>query len=286
MILTCPECATSYFVDESKIPAEGRLVKCANCGARWTAKVEPELELVETPEEGAFAREPAPPPEVETPVRDLPGDALPKVFRAKADTTRKVRQAAKQGVLWTSVAVAVLVALVVLFVFRAEVVRAWPRSAGVFKALGMPVNPTGLAIEEVRAEAVLDAGRPALRVSGKIRNVQDKPADAPPIQIQLLNKAGKPVKTLNAFWSNPKVTPAQPLTFNVSLPDPPASAQDLEVTFNPGAQQKGGVKADAKHPAKAEPHEGLRGPVSAPPPAHAPAAAEPHGDAHAAEPHG
>ena len=34
MILTCPDCATSYFVDDSKIPADGRLVKCASCGAR------------------------------------------------------------------------------------------------------------------------------------------------------------------------------------------------------------------------------------------------------------
>ena len=37
MILTCPECATSYFVDDSKVPA-GRQVKCSNCGARWVAQ--------------------------------------------------------------------------------------------------------------------------------------------------------------------------------------------------------------------------------------------------------
>ena len=48
MILTCPECATSYFVDDSKIPEAGREVRCASCGARWhakhetTAKVAPE----------------------------------------------------------------------------------------------------------------------------------------------------------------------------------------------------------------------------------------------------
>ena len=37
MILTCPECATSYFVDDARVPAAGRLVKCSSCGARWTA---------------------------------------------------------------------------------------------------------------------------------------------------------------------------------------------------------------------------------------------------------
>ena len=63
MILTCPDCATSYFVDDSKIPADGRLVKCASCGARWTATAPPpevSLELETSEEEGAVAREPAP----------------------------------------------------------------------------------------------------------------------------------------------------------------------------------------------------------------------------------
>ena len=37
MILTCPECATSYFVDDSRIPSDGRRVKCSSCGHRWRA---------------------------------------------------------------------------------------------------------------------------------------------------------------------------------------------------------------------------------------------------------
>ena len=37
MILTCPECATSYFVDDGRIPRRGRTVKCSSCGARWKA---------------------------------------------------------------------------------------------------------------------------------------------------------------------------------------------------------------------------------------------------------
>ena len=69
MILTCPECATSYFVDDSRIPAGGRSVKCTSCGARWrvmpdappeaeAAAAEPELAEIE---EAPAADEPAPP---------------------------------------------------------------------------------------------------------------------------------------------------------------------------------------------------------------------------------
>src|ERR1700761_555864 len=37
MILTCPECATSYFVDDARIPAHGRRVRCSSCAHRWLA---------------------------------------------------------------------------------------------------------------------------------------------------------------------------------------------------------------------------------------------------------
>src|SRR3569833_1066658 len=53
MILTCPECATSYFVDDSRISPAGRVVKCSSCGARWTA----------VPDAGESAEPPPPEPE-------------------------------------------------------------------------------------------------------------------------------------------------------------------------------------------------------------------------------
>src|ERR1700712_5101742 len=63
MILTCPECATSYFVDDSRIAAAGRTVKCSSCGARWTALPE-------------GAGPPAPPPP-----KPAPGAAPPPAPR-------------------------------------------------------------------------------------------------------------------------------------------------------------------------------------------------------------
>src|ERR1700761_5037346 len=58
MILTCPECATGYFVEDEQVPATGRAVRCASCGHRWTALPERPLELVTSETEGAIAREP------------------------------------------------------------------------------------------------------------------------------------------------------------------------------------------------------------------------------------
>src|ERR1700694_4785803 len=81
MILTCPECATGYFVDDAKIRPEGRSVRCASCGARWTAFPEKPLELSPTPEESALAGE----TRDDRSLSELTGDDLPKAFRSRAE---------------------------------------------------------------------------------------------------------------------------------------------------------------------------------------------------------
>ena len=236
MILTCPDCATGYYVDDFKIPPQGRAVKCANCGARWTAKPQAELELVATPEEGAVAVEPsAPPPPEAQPVSELPGEALPKVFRAKADTERRVRKAAATGAIWAGVAAALAVVVALAVVFRADVVRLWPRTAAAYAGVGLPVNALGLVIEGVTAEPSLQQGHAALSIAGAIRNIEDRPRTAPPLRISLLNKSGKPVATQIARPADPRIPPGQTRHFAIAMLDPPSSAHDLEVTFAPEA---------------------------------------------------
>lgn len=36
MEATCPSCATSYFVDDDKIPDQGGQLSCPSCGTEWT----------------------------------------------------------------------------------------------------------------------------------------------------------------------------------------------------------------------------------------------------------
>jgi predicted Zn finger-like uncharacterized protein len=235
MILTCPECATAYFVDETKIPPEGRTVKCASCAHRWTAFPEPAQPQVEAePEPAAEAIEPE--------VMEIEGaDAadLPKVFRAKAADSRKVREAATAGVVWAGMAAVLVVLVAVAAVFRLNVVTLWPKTAAAYAWVGLPVNSLGLTIENVRAEPALQEGHAALSVSGMFRNVKDKPITAPPLRISLLNKAGKRLSTKIAQPADAVVPPGETRHFAIAILDPPASASQLEVAFAPEAARKG-----------------------------------------------
>jgi predicted Zn finger-like uncharacterized protein len=285
MILTCPECATAYFVDETKIPPEGRMVKCASCAHRWTAFPEPaEPEPEVEPEPAAVAES------IEPEVMDVEAtDAadLPKVFRAKAADSRKVREAATAGVVWAGMAAALVVLVAIAAVFRLNVVSLWPKTAAAYAWVGLPVNSLGLTIEGVRAEPALQEGHAALSVSGMFRNVKDKPITAPPLRISLLNKAGKRLSTKIAQPADAIVPPGETRHFAIAILDPPASASQLEVAFAPEAARKGVVLPKASRAAAPQAAEApvLRddqapgpAPVEAQPlPANSPYALEPHG---------
>lgn len=264
MILTCPDCATSYFVDDSKIPAEGRVVKCASCGARWTATPEPALELEASEDEGAIAREPAVEPEPsEKPIRDLTGEDLPKAFRAKADTERRVREAATTGIIWAGMAAALVVIVALAVIFRVDVVRLWPRTASAYAGVGLPVNSLGLVIEGVRFEPSLQDGHAALAVSGMIRNIENEPVVTPPLRISLLDEKGKAIVTKIARPADARIPPGETRHFAIALLDPPVRAKELEVAFAP------------REPVEVKVRQGDPAPAHAPAPAPAlrPAAA-------------
>ena len=230
MILTCPECATSYFVDDSKIPPGGRAVKCANCGARWTAAADAPAELGAEPEAAAppSAAEPT-----EASLSALSGDDLPRAFRAKADTERRVREAAATGVIWAVMAAVLVLMLALAIVFRVDVVRLWPRTASAYAGIGLPVNSLGLVIEGVRFEPALQEGHAALSVSGMIRNIENEPIVTPPLRISLLDEKGKPIATKIARPADARIPPGETRHFAIALLDPPARAKELEVAFAP-----------------------------------------------------
>jgi predicted Zn finger-like uncharacterized protein len=236
MILTCPECATGYFVEDGQIRPGGRTVRCAACGARWKALPEGPLELVSSDADGALAKAPAAAAPAADGVTALSGEDLPRAFRDRAEEERRMRRAAMIGAAWASGAVVVALAVVLAIVFRESVVGAWPQTASVYAAIGLPVNATGLAIEQIHAEPSLDQGHATLEVSGVIRNVVDHPVTAPPMRISLVNAQGKRVAGQIANLDNARIPPGETRHFLTSLVDPPYSAADLEVTFVLGAR--------------------------------------------------
>jgi predicted Zn finger-like uncharacterized protein len=234
MILTCPECATSYFVDDPAV-GSGRTVRCAACGASWRASPEPAapLELMtvldDAPAMAGHAAEDKPP----EPPAERPAEALPKTFRAKAETERRTRELAAQSAIWAGMGAAFALLVGAGVVFRSDVVGLWPKAASAYASVGLPVNPVGLTIEDVKFQHTLQDGHPALVVSGMLRNIRPKAVTAPPLQILLLDRQGKTLLVRTAEGAEAELAPGQSHGFRVSVLDPPMFASDLEVSFAP-----------------------------------------------------
>jgi len=285
MILTCPNCATGYLVDDGRIPAQGRVVRCSACGTRWTAvpaAAAAPLELVApaiaeppakpAPAEPAHAKtapailppRPGPRPFATAPVR--PAADLPREFRDRAEEAQRLRRAALSGAAWAGGIVLVAALAGAALFFRGPIAGVWPQTASAYAALGFPVNLTGLAIEQVRAEPTLEAGHAALAVAGVIRNVVDRPVSAPPLRISLVNQQGKRVAGVVATLANPLIPPGAQRRFSTAILDPPFSANTLQIDFAIGARPTTARRVGAPPPGASAaapgpaPSAGLRGP--------------------------
>ena len=231
MILTCPECATSYFVDDSRIAAAGRIVKCSNCGARWTARPE-------GAEEPAPPPPPKPPPEAAAPpppVDEIVFEAPPVVAPLRAERRpAAAREASGKVLVWGASAVVIVSLIAGLILFRAQVVGVLPATQKAYGALGLPV--AALAIEKVHAEPAFQGGRPVLSVTGQLHNLRDAAAEAPALRVSLTDRFGKAVATKVARPIDAAVPAHATRYFAITMVDPPAAIRDLQVTFEPAAK--------------------------------------------------
>ena len=263
MILTCPECASRYFVDDSKVGAAGRVVRCAACGTRWTARNEEALDLFEEPSVADLAGEPNltaldgasnPADDPQTPVDQLPGEELPKVFRARADAERRLKEAKTTGVIWGGMVAVMLVILGCAYVFNMNVARLLPSTAGAYAFVNRPVNTVGLTVEDLKAEPTMQDGHAAITITGVLRNITDHAVTTPPLRVALLNKHEKRVAGKLAAAADPLIPPSQTRHFSVTLLDPPRTANTLEIGFalEPGAARHAGPAAHVEKAADPE----------------------------------
>ena len=237
MILTCPDCATRYSVPDQQLGPAGRTVRCAACGARWTARAEEPLDLSPEPVLDVEPEAPVPEPA-------FAADELPKLFRERAQAKLKERQAVATGVVWAGMAGVFALILGVTVVMRQDVARVFPRAAGAYAMAGLPVNLVGLTIEGQHAQPTLIEGHAALTVTGALRNIRDTAIAPPPLKISLLNPAGRAVAVKIEYPSG-TIPPGEARHFVVNMLDPPISATDVEIVFALDAPRRKNVPAPA-----------------------------------------
>ncbi|MEO0883509.1 MAG: MJ0042-type zinc finger domain-containing protein [Pseudomonadota bacterium] len=210
MILTCPSCETQYFADDDSIGDSGRSVKCAACGHSWHVHGSGGIEE-------------------DVPATVAGGAHEAYRERVRERKRRKSRLAATSA--WFSTALASLLIVGGLVVFRNDVVRVWPQAAEAYKAAGLEVNRFGLDFVSVDASRTFDGTMPILTISGTVTNVTAISQPGSSVRIGLRDEVGAEVASLIAPMDTSEIAPGASANFSTRLENPPVEAFDLELSF-------------------------------------------------------
>jgi predicted Zn finger-like uncharacterized protein len=131
-----------------------------------------------------------------------------------------------------STACAAMGALVVaLIVWRADVVRLAPQTAGFYKMVGLNVNLRGLAFKDVKVTTETVEGKPVLVIEGVIVGESKKTVDLPRLRFAVRDAQGAEIYAWNSVLEQTTLNPGEHASFKSRLASPPAEGKSIDVRF-------------------------------------------------------
>jgi hypothetical protein len=124
-----------------------------------------------------------------------------------------------------------LAAVAAVLLGRAEVVRAIPEAASLFRMIGLPVNLRGLVFAGLETRTELRDGAAVLIVEGRIESDSESAVTVPLLRFVLRDAAGA---ELYAWTVPPDVAtlgPGESLPFHARMASPPPGGNDVLVRF-------------------------------------------------------
>ncbi|MGD0190468.1 MAG: DUF3426 domain-containing protein [Rhizomicrobium sp.] len=237
MILTCPQCATRYQTDSAQFGAAGRKVRCAKCGHVWhqapEAALEPEpvfapIEDVEPPPASHPHRAAYAPPHEFT----APSDGAAPAFLAAEDAPRirvDIAGALRSSAPWAALAAFVFVIGWSAVRFRQDIAIVWPQTATFYRAIGKPVNTTGLAVKDLSYKNESENGQEVLAITGRVTNVTTHELTVPPIRVTLTDDDRRVVYDWSFSAGVATLAGGKSVAFVTKLASPPSTARHAQV---------------------------------------------------------
>jgi predicted Zn finger-like uncharacterized protein len=201
MIITCPSCEAQFDVDPVQLGAEGRTVRCSQCGTDW--------------------------------YQDRADPAPSAARRAGAGG---VRQGAKPAALWPRVRWGLLSVLLVAWVAwlaRDWVVDRYPPAAGIYARLGIAVEmpAASLLLEDVTSVRRLVEGNRVLIISGMVRNLAAEAREVPRLRASLSDGEGNELVSWEFSAEADLLNAGARTRFRTTTDNPPRTGASLALGF-------------------------------------------------------
>jgi len=244
MILTCPECSTQYRIKDGSIGPNGRTVNCTKCNAVWfeqgpisdpdeLALTDNKAVLMEAEPLTVTAEEtPGSPAQAELDLENAasrPSTGAHIAMRDRADAEKLKRRKRIISLIWMITLSLLLIAAILAYLKRQDIVNRTPIAASAYQALGINVKQGGLDILEPETETRLVEGEPVLFVKAKVENLTRQAKSAPFLGFRLRNRNGESV----AEWyvETGTVLGKKSKIIETQYPNPPIDGMHLSYGF-------------------------------------------------------
>lgn len=235
MIVTCPNCASRFHVEDKALGTDGRKVRCGSCAHAWLQK--PVAEEAPAVAEVAFEdAEPEPKaPEPEPAPKESPPE--PKIKRPPRPAAEPRRQRSiGRIVVWLVFVVLIAGILVGGYRYRQLVVNRWPSATGIYEAVGVSVIPPPsysftFVKEKVETKFETVDGKSVLSVSGVITNKSSRPRPVPHIRIFVRDKDRKLVQTWDFSIKKKSLKAGESAEFKTRIRNLAPGADKIEFLF-------------------------------------------------------
>jgi predicted Zn finger-like uncharacterized protein len=121
--------------------------------------------------------------------------------------------------------------VVALLVWRADMVRLLPQTAGFYKLVGLEVNLRGLSFRDVKVSTETIDGKSVLVIEGAIVGDTRKPVDLPRLRFSVRDAQGAEIYAWNTVLDQTVLRPGEGIRFKSRLASPPAEGRNLDIRF-------------------------------------------------------
>ncbi len=234
MLIRCPTCLSAYDLPSELLNGRDLTLRCARCRNTWT-------NAEDAGASGPFASpgQRHDGPEI---VAEARSSRRPLASQAPAARRPAAASASARRPISTRVAGAAVIAITIGAMAATArkdlVVRLYPPSAGLFEAIGLPVNLRGLALADMHGTLSAPGSRPVLTLQGRISNLRRESISVPPLRIAVRDKAHNELYSWTASAPKSRLGAGETIVFRSRLAAPPEDGQDLMVSFADSADPR------------------------------------------------
>ena len=229
MLIKCPKCRSVYDLPDNLIKEDGLKMRCAECFEIWTSYPEDALKKVSTAPKNIqkmFKR-------ISKENDDLFIDA-PVPEEIVREKVRIVSVSQKNYMLNFALSVFIILFLLLVFYsFRYDIVRFLPQTEEIYSKLNIESIPYGTDLEfnNIVTKEYTEDNVSKIEVSGMVGNKGKYVTKLPPLKINIHDKNGKVLASIEEQLSLPRLEPHYHLLFHKVIINPTPYGKLIYVTF-------------------------------------------------------